>query len=62
MAYKVRVPMYKSEVAAERLKIMMQPLIIPGSVLMPASLIATTNGDAAADLPALVEKMSSFEL
>ncbi len=59
--YSVREAMYRSELAAENTKRQMQPFTIPGSVLIPASLMATTNGEAAAVEEALVAKASSSE-
>lgn len=54
--------MYKSEFDALKVKSRIQALRRPGKCLMPASLIATTNGDAAALALAVLAKASSLEL
>jgi len=51
--YRVRLAIYKSELAAEKTKSKMAALRICGRVGMPAALIATTKGEAPAPVFAL---------
>jgi hypothetical protein len=49
------------EFAAERTKIRMQPLKMAGRVGMPLSWMATTNGEAAAEVDLVPASASAFE-
>ena|SRR5579871_3428417 len=61
-AYSVRLEMYTSELAAEKMKTKIHPFRKPGSVLIPLSIMATTNGDAAALVDALFANARFGEL
>jgi hypothetical protein len=54
--------MYRSELEAEKMKRRMQALSRPGRALIPDILMATTKGEAAADVDALLANASSVEL
>jgi len=58
----VRLPIYRSEFAALKMNIKMQALRTAGRPWIPATLIAATNGEAAAELLFLTAKASSGEL
>jgi hypothetical protein len=58
----VRDAMYRSEFEVEKTKRRMQPFKIPGRCLIPDSSVATTKGEAEAELEALLAKRSSGEL
>jgi hypothetical protein len=60
-AKSVRLPMYRSELAAEKTKRKMQALMMPGRTLMPAMMMATTKGEALALAAELLASLRSFE-